>query len=421
MISPLTNEQKFGDVSTEDFTTLGVTVVQNSSDIANKPSSSQVDSQIDTKNAAQLQQINLDYADRPTTYNKSEVYTKTESDAALALKGSAAQLATVTAYANTLPTLSTVNNVLNARFLLQDGENFLTFGALSDTTANTAAIATATAATVTNQSGIAAVNANIANILTGSAALETLNVFNETVGGSNTLEIKNKPDALNVASLQIEHELTASAQLAKVNFWDTVIPNSSSTSSATALTLSWDGDADTHTSTFAGGLTVAGTMACTNLIVTGIVTMPGGGGASAGDVLKVTRTCFNPHNNVLVPTNGSWVTAITFTHTPSDSQSHLNLTFTAIWKIFTANSGDDGEWLIQIEVDNSAVGGTLLRTIGTSETGSSSPCIGQYTNTSLTAKTITVRARQTGSANDQLMFNNAGTDSTWLHIEEVKR
>ena len=421
MISPLTNERKFGDVNTEDFTTLGIAVVQNSSDIANKPSSSQVDSQIDVKNAAQLQQINLDYADRPTTYNKSEVYTKTESDAALALKGSAAQLATVTAYANTLPTLSTVNNVLNARFLLQDGENFLTFGALSDTTANTAAIATATAATVTNQSGIAAVNANIANILTGSAALETLHVFNETVGGSNTVEIKNKPDALNVASLQIEHELTTSAQLAKVNFWDTSIPNSSSTSSATALTLSWDGDADTHTSTFAGGLTVAGTMACTNLIVTGIVTMPGAAAASAGDVLKVTRTCFNPHNNVLVPTNGSWVTAITFTHTPSDSQSHLNLTFTAIWKIFTANSGDDGEWLIQIEVDNSAVGGTLLRTIGTSETGSSSPCIGQYTNTSLTAKTITVRARQTGSANDQLMFNNAGTDSTWLHIEEVKR
>ena len=149
--------------------------------------------------------------------------------------------------------------------------------------------------------------------------------------------------------------------------------------------------------------------------------MPGGGGATAGDVLKVKRHCFNPHNNVLVPTNGNWVTAITFTHTPSDSQSHLNLTFTAIWKIFTANSGDDGEWLIQIEVDGSAVGGTLLRTIGTSETGSSSPCIGQYVNASLASKTITVRARQTGSANDQLMFNNAGTDSTWLHVEEVKR
>ena len=123
----------------------------------------------------------------------------------------------------------------------------MTFGAKSDVTANTAAIATATAATVTNQSGIAAVNANIASILAGSSALETLNVFNETVGGSNTLEIKNKPDVLNTASLQIEHELTASAQQAKVNFWDTSIPNSSSTSSTTALTLSWDGDANTHT------------------------------------------------------------------------------------------------------------------------------------------------------------------------------
>ena len=78
MISPLTNERKFGDVSTEDFTTLGVTVVQNSSDIttantqiaanAAKPSSSQVDSQIDAKNTTQMTQL----------------YTKTEIDTAVA-------------------------------------------------------------------------------------------------------------------------------------------------------------------------------------------------------------------------------------------------------------------------------------------------------------------------------------------------
>ena len=67
--------------------------MQNSSDITAKPSSSAVDSQIDTKNAAQNLQISLDYADRPTTYNKSEVYNKTESDASLALKWSAAGLA----------------------------------------------------------------------------------------------------------------------------------------------------------------------------------------------------------------------------------------------------------------------------------------------------------------------------------------
>jgi hypothetical protein len=102
MISPLTNEKKFGDVSNEDFTTLGLTVVQNSSDIttantqiaanAAKPSSSQVDSQIDVKNTTQMTQL----------------YTKTETDAALALKGSASGLATVTAYASGLPTTSTV-------------------------------------------------------------------------------------------------------------------------------------------------------------------------------------------------------------------------------------------------------------------------------------------------------------------------
>ena len=192
---------------------------------------------------------------------------------------------------------------------------------------------------------------------------------------------------INTASLQIEHELTASAQQAKVNFWDTSIPNQQLDvfSNSADTELGWrcrhphqhvrgrphrcrhDGlhEPDLH-----GNRDYARWW-------WGIC-----GGRSEGDAYML-----QPHNNVLVPTNGSGY-SITFTHTPSDSQSHLNLTFTAIWKIFTANSGDDGEWLIQIEVDGSAVGGTLLRTIGTSETGSSSPCIGQYTNSSLSAKTI---------------------------------
>jgi hypothetical protein len=114
-----------------------------------KPTSAAVDNQIDTKNQAQTLQISLDYADRPTTDNKSEVYSKSENDASLALKGSAAGLATVTAYANTLPTTTTVNSLLDARFISQDINNFVTYGAKSDVTANTAAIATATAATVT--------------------------------------------------------------------------------------------------------------------------------------------------------------------------------------------------------------------------------------------------------------------------------
>ncbi len=213
LVSPLTRVSKAG-VSGADFTTLESSVTANSS----KPTAAAVDLAIDTKNQAQNVQINLDYVDRPTTYNKSEVYNKTESDASLTLKGSAAGLATVTAYANSLPTTSMVNSLLDYRFISQDINNFVTYGAKSDVTANTAAIAVNTAAATTNQSGIAAVNASIASILAGDTALEALTVFNEDVGGNNTVEIKNKPDALNVASLQIEHELTASAQQAKVNF-----------------------------------------------------------------------------------------------------------------------------------------------------------------------------------------------------------
>ena len=76
LVSPLTRVSKAG-VSGADFTALESAVAANTT----KPSATAVDSQIDTKNEAQNLQINLDYADRPTTYNKSEVYNKTESDA----------------------------------------------------------------------------------------------------------------------------------------------------------------------------------------------------------------------------------------------------------------------------------------------------------------------------------------------------
>ena len=175
LVSPLTRVAKAG-VNGADFTALESSVATN---IA-KPTSGEVDGQIDQKNADQLLQINLDYADRPTTYKKSEVYNKTESDASLALKGSAAGLSTVTAYANSLPTLSTVDNVINAHFIVQDSNNFVTYGAKSTVTANTAQIAVNTAAATTNQSSIAAANANIASILSGDTALETLNVFDES-------------------------------------------------------------------------------------------------------------------------------------------------------------------------------------------------------------------------------------------------
>ena len=116
----------------------------------------------------------------------TQLYTKTETDAALALKGSAGLARD--RIASGLPTTSTVDNLMDARFLLQDGLSYV-----------------------------------------------------------------------------------ALPSWPRSNFWDTSIPNSSSTSSATALTLSWDGDADTqHQHVLQRGLTVAGTMACTNLHLQGL-------------------------------------------------------------------------------------------------------------------------------------------------------
>ena len=64
LVSPLTRVAKAG-VSGADFTALESAVNANTS----KPTATAVDGQIDTKNQAQNLQINLDYADRPTTYN----------------------------------------------------------------------------------------------------------------------------------------------------------------------------------------------------------------------------------------------------------------------------------------------------------------------------------------------------------------
>ena len=106
-----------------------------------------------------------------------------------------------------------------------------------------------TTATFTRLIGQA--NVNIADNM--QRKLMGLNVFNQNPVSSNPVEIRCRPDAsANQASLQIRHELTASIVQAKLSFWDSSVPNSTSSNSSNALTLSWDGDADTHTSTFPG-------------------------------------------------------------------------------------------------------------------------------------------------------------------------
>ena len=171
--SPLSNERKYGDVSTEDFTTLGVTVVQNSSDITTantqiaansvKPSSSAVDSQIDAKNTTQMTQL----------------YTKTKTDTAVA----------------TRTTPADVQTALNTRFQAQDTSNFIVFqdratsintrngytqaqvdaavAVVANTAAaNTAAITAAAAATYT-KTQVDAIETNINNTAASTYATQS--------------------------------------------------------------------------------------------------------------------------------------------------------------------------------------------------------------------------------------------------------
>jgi hypothetical protein len=159
-------------------------------------------------------------------------------------------------------------------------------------------------------------------------------------------------------------------------------------------------------------------MACTNLICTGIATMPGGG-VSAGDVLKSTRTNIT-QGNVTIPTNNtSWVNIWSHQHTPSDASSYLHISVAAVVK---ALSGCSGEFQLGIEVDGVAVGRTLfLASHGTVDSGSFSPVYAKYTNSTTSTKTIVLRGQSLSNSNQGTCFYNNISLANWVHVEEVKR
>ena len=68
-------------------------------------------------------------------------------------------------------------------------------------------------------------------------------------------------------------------------------------------------------------------------------------------------------------------------------------------------------------------GGTVLVTEGNRETGSSSPILCKYTNSSTNAVSIVLKARQLFQCDQQLMYNNPSSSylTNWIHVKEVKR
>jgi hypothetical protein len=195
MISPLTNERKYGDVSTEDFTTLGVTAVQNSSDITTantqiaansaKPSSSQVDSAIDAKNATQMTQL----------------YTKTETDTAVA----------------TRTTPADVQTALNTRFQTQDTSNFIVFQdrATSISTSNgytqaqvDASVAVVASTAAANTAAITAAAASTYSKVETDAALSSQATTNASTYAAKTalatVSTSAATNATNLTATQVE-------------------------------------------------------------------------------------------------------------------------------------------------------------------------------------------------------------------------
>ena len=162
-------------------------------------------------------------------------------------------------------------------------------------------------------------------------------------------------------------------------------------------------------------------MSCTNLICTWIAVMPGGG-ASAGQVLNISRTELT-HGNLFIATNGSKTQIWSHAYTPTDASSLLLVDFVGVWTIHAPSGSDDGQWKLSLEIQNAVVGSTTFKCLGNRESGSTSPIWGSYTNSSLAAKNIILYGKQTHSADQGLHLNgNTGSNKqTWIQITEVKR
>ena len=119
-----------------------------------------------------------------------------------------------------------------------------------------------------------------------------------------------------------------------------------------------------------------------------------------------------------------WYTAFTHSHTPSNTSSYLDVTFTGLWRLLPTTQGNNnGAFRISVYDDSTSIGVCFIRNDGATIVGNSGPLFGRYTNTSLASKAISVRAIQTNHFQTSKFYLNYThqVNSNWLHIEEVKQ
>ena len=354
----------------------------------------------------------------------------------------------MTAYANSLPTTSTVNNLIDSKNITQDITNFGTFAVRSDTYTKSAVDtivsnqAATTASTFAPQSStytktqVDAIETNINTALATASTAVASNATNITAtqvevillqSGVTANSAQGNASATTLANVVSGSQALASADITGNAIIGGTLQAAGIMSTGSFLGGSWAafGSIPLNPQTgsiYAQQLSTTGNVTCAgSLFVGGVQVTPGGASASAGDVLKSSRI---PITVASYNMKNSWYTVFNHAHTPSDASCYLDVTFTGLWRLMPTNQGNqNGEWRISVYVDNTSIGDCFIRNDGAAPVGNSGPLFGRYTNTSLASKTVSVRAIQTNHFQTSKFYLNYThqNSSNWLHIEEVKR
>ena len=473
MISPLTNERKFGDVSTEDFTTLGVAVVQNSSDIttantqiaanAAKPSSSQVDSQIDAKNTTQMTQLYtraqvdtavagrttpadvqltlntrfqaqdasnfIVFQDRATSLSTSTGYTRSQVDAAVtavastAATDTAAVASTAAANASSIAAAAAstyTKTQVDAALSSQAATNVSTYATQATTYTKTES--DSQAATYATQTALGAVSAAAATNATNLTAtqVEVVLLQNAVTQDSATLAgVVAGTQALSAVDVQGNLTTTGTANIGSA------LQCVDLTATGRILSSSWGAFGSIPPSPAVGDLSCLNfsstSVNCNALTVNGQSITGAGASPSVGDVLKSTRICMSPHAYIGVPTNGNSIVVSSLAYVPSSAQSTIHITFVGT-RLMAGAAGTHGQWITTIMTGGGThLGHSMHGYNDTLQIVDSSPTYASYTNSSTNSIAFAATIKQLGGSAGMAFFQSSGVKTCWFHIEEVQR
>ena len=154
-----------------------------------------------------------------------------------------------------------------------------------------------------------------------------------------------------------------------------------------------------------------------NLSVAGTVTA---NAWSAGQVIKDTILSNTEVtvSTTTIATSNSDTDFVTYSYTPTSSNSYLIIHYHLASYDFTSGSGNDS-YFSRIKVDGGEITFGAQNTVNGFRTGVLFPLTGRYTNSNTTAKSIVVACRR-NSADDSISIVNSST-SMWLRITEIAR